>query len=95
MGSSVSPSRVLLHTLDEKGAPLRPLTWKDTLNIPMKATSRFLVTFDEHHGTWMFHCHILDHAEGGFMGMLQVGNAASEHSIPEPTAKARLIADLL
>jgi FtsP/CotA-like multicopper oxidase with cupredoxin domain len=31
-----------------------------------------LVTFDERPGTWMFHCHILDHAEAGMMGMLMV-----------------------
>ena len=23
---------------------------------------------------WMFHCHILDHADGGMMGMVHVGD---------------------
>ena len=54
--------------LDEKDEPIRPLSWKDTLNIPMKSHARFLVVFDERPGEWMFHCHILDHAEGGLMG---------------------------
>jgi FtsP/CotA-like multicopper oxidase with cupredoxin domain len=60
--------------VDDKGAPLRPMEWKDTLNVPMKSTLRFLVTFDERPGEWMFHCHILDHAEGGLMGTVKVGD---------------------
>ena len=59
--------------IDEKGQPLRPLAWKDTVNIPMKTTARLLVSFDERPGEWMFHCHILDHADGGLMGTVLVG----------------------
>jgi FtsP/CotA-like multicopper oxidase with cupredoxin domain len=59
--------------LDDKDQPIRPLAWKDTLNVPMKTTLRVLVHFDERPGEWMFHCHILDHAEGGLMGTVQVG----------------------
>ena len=59
--------------LDDKDQPVRPLAWKDTVNVPMKSTVRLLVTFDERPGTWMFHCHILDHADGGLMGTVHVG----------------------
>jgi len=59
--------------LDEKLAPIRPMAWKDTLNVPMEGTIRFLVVFDERPGMWMFHCHILDHADGGLMGHVRVG----------------------
>ena len=66
--------------VDEKGQPIRPMQWKDTLNVPMKTTARFLVTFDERPGQWMFHCHILDHAEGGLMGTVVVGDVPTgEH----------------
>jgi FtsP/CotA-like multicopper oxidase with cupredoxin domain len=66
--------------VDEKGEPLRPMAWKDTINIPMNTTARVLVTFDERPGTWMFHCHILDHAEIGLMGTVHVGPAPpAEH----------------
>jgi FtsP/CotA-like multicopper oxidase with cupredoxin domain len=61
------------QVIDEKGQPARPLAWKDTVNIPMKTTIRLLVTFDERPGEWMFHCHILDHADGGLMGTVLVG----------------------
>jgi FtsP/CotA-like multicopper oxidase with cupredoxin domain len=59
--------------LDEKLQPIRPMVWKDTVNVPMDATVRLLVVFDERPGMWMFHCHILDHADGGLMGHVQLG----------------------
>ena len=61
------------QVVDEKGQPVGPVAWKDTVNIPMKTTARFLVKFDERPGEWMFHCHILDHADGGLMGTVLVG----------------------
>jgi FtsP/CotA-like multicopper oxidase with cupredoxin domain len=63
--------------LDEKLHPLRPMAWKDTINVPIDATVRFLVVFDERPGMWMFHCHILDHADGGLMGHVHVHGARS------------------
>lgn len=71
--------------VDEKSQPIRPMQWKDTINIPMKTTARFLVTFDERPGQWMFHCHILDHAEGGLMGTVVVGDVPTvEHVHQKP-----------
>ncbi len=49
-----------------------PLEWKDTVNVPVDGTVRFAVRFDDRPGMWMFHCHILDHADAGMMGMLMV-----------------------
>jgi FtsP/CotA-like multicopper oxidase with cupredoxin domain len=54
--------------LDDTFQPIRPMAWKDTINVPIDGTVRFLVSFDERPGMWMFHCHILDHADGGMMG---------------------------
>ena len=64
------------QVIDEKGQPVRPLAWKDTVNVPMKTTARLLVAFDERPGEWMFHCHILDHADGGLMGTVLVGGGS-------------------
>ena len=63
----------------ELGPDGRPMTseWKDTLNIPMKETRRVIVRYDDRPGMWMFHCHILDHAELGMMGMLDLAGATS------------------
>jgi FtsP/CotA-like multicopper oxidase with cupredoxin domain len=33
---------------------------------------RLAVHFDERPGMWMFHCHILDHADAGMMRMLHL-----------------------
>ena len=74
------PHGPFFMVVNESGEPVRPLAWKDTINIPMESTARFLVTFDERPGTWMFHCHILDHADGGLMGTVQVGPGSAEHT---------------
>jgi FtsP/CotA-like multicopper oxidase with cupredoxin domain len=53
------------------GAPVER-QWKDTMNVPQKQTLRLAVRFDDHAGSFMFHCHILEHAELGMMGELLV-----------------------
>jgi FtsP/CotA-like multicopper oxidase with cupredoxin domain len=35
------------QVLDEHGQPVRPLAWKDTVNVPFKSTVRIVVRFDE------------------------------------------------
>lgn len=56
------------QVLDDKRVP----EWKDTVNVPVKSKVRIAINFDERPGVWMYHCHILDHAEVGMMGHLQV-----------------------
>ncbi len=69
------------YVLDDNGEPVRPLARKDTVNVPMKSTVRLLVHFDERPGEWMIHCHILDHADGGLMGTVLVGDGkATPHT---------------
>lgn len=46
--------------------------WRDTVDVPMKSELVIAVVFDERPGMWMYHCHILDHAEVGMMGHLHV-----------------------
>ena len=75
------------HVLDEKGEPVRPLALKDTVNVPMKSTVRLLVHFNERPGEWMIHCHILDHAEGGLMGTVVVGDGTSKGHTHVPERK--------
>ena len=60
------------QVLDEDGVPVTQREWKDTRNIPAKKTVRIAIRFDDRVGMWMFHCHILDHADLGMMGMLHV-----------------------
>jgi FtsP/CotA-like multicopper oxidase with cupredoxin domain len=64
--------------VDEKGVPLSPRAWKDTIHVAVDATKRFLVKLDRR-GSWMFHCHILDHAEAGLMSTVDVGDIGTPH----------------
>jgi len=56
------------QVLDEERIP----EWKDSVDIPVHTELKLAVNFDERPGTWMYHCHILDHAEVGMMGTLRV-----------------------
>jgi FtsP/CotA-like multicopper oxidase with cupredoxin domain len=47
--------------------------WRDTINVPASSTLRLRVDFaprDGAVGSWMYHCHIVGHQEGGMMGEL-------------------------
>jgi FtsP/CotA-like multicopper oxidase with cupredoxin domain len=63
----------------------RVLEWKDTVNVPTKSEVTLAVRFDDRPGAWMYHCHILDHAEAGMMGTLVVRDpAAPATELPPP-----------
>jgi FtsP/CotA-like multicopper oxidase with cupredoxin domain len=61
------------QALDERDRPIHPLAWKDTIDVPFEKTARLAVRFEDRPGMWMYHCHILDHADGGLMGMIELG----------------------
>jgi FtsP/CotA-like multicopper oxidase with cupredoxin domain len=60
------------QVLDVNGVAPAVREWRDTVNVPVDGTVRFAVLFDERPGMWMFHCHILDHADAGMMGMVHL-----------------------
>jgi len=47
------------------------LGWKDTFIVPA-GESLTVVSDLGNPGDWMYHCHILEHEEGGMMGTFQV-----------------------
>ena len=61
------------QVLDANGTPttLDSMGNKDTIIIPAKGGLKLLSRFDEP-GHWMYHCHILEHAELGMMGEVHV-----------------------
>ncbi len=81
------------QVVDEAGRPIAPLAWKDTLDVPLNETRRFLVKFDDREGEWMYHCHILDHADAGLMGRVRLGNPPpspfGSHQEHTPTGSGR------
>ena len=61
------------QVLATNGVALPPeaLVNKDTITIPAKQSLKLVARFDEP-GSWMYHCHILEHGEHGMMGELRV-----------------------
>jgi FtsP/CotA-like multicopper oxidase with cupredoxin domain len=58
--------------LSSSGKPESSREWMDTLNLKAESESTIAVYYDDRPGMWMFHCHILDHADLGMMGMLHL-----------------------
>ena len=58
--------------LDDSGNLVHPIELKDTIDVPPLAKLKLAVHYDDRPGMWMFHCHILDHADAGMMGMFHV-----------------------
>ncbi len=46
--------------------------WKDTVNVPAGGQVRFRVPIGGIDGRTVYHCHILDHEDGGMMGVIEV-----------------------
>lgn len=67
------------QVLDVNGVAPTLHEWKDTVNVPVDGTVRLAVHFDERPGMWMFHCHILDHADAGMMGMVHLHEPTHDH----------------
>lgn len=68
------------QALDEHGVPIAE--WRDTIDVPaVDGVASFAVHYDERPGMWMFHCHILDHADAGMMGMIEVVDETGESHV--------------
>jgi FtsP/CotA-like multicopper oxidase with cupredoxin domain len=57
---------------DGTSPPFR--AWKDTVNIPAKGRVRIAWQPDNRPGSWMYHCHILEHHAAGMMADFDVVN---------------------
>lgn len=60
------------QVLRPDGSPDLPIAWKDTVQVPVKGRVKLVVRYDDRPGMWMFHCHVLDHADAGMMGMIDL-----------------------
>ena len=47
-------------------------SWEDVVNLPPKSTVRIAWIPEDRPGSWMYHCHILEHHEAGMMGHFEV-----------------------
>jgi len=60
------------QVLEVNGEPPPALSWKDTINVPQKGRARIAWLPDDRPGSWMYHCHILEHHAAGMMAMFDV-----------------------
>jgi FtsP/CotA-like multicopper oxidase with cupredoxin domain len=47
-------------------------SWEDVVNVPPRATVRIAWLPDDRPGSWMYHCHILEHHASGMMAHFDV-----------------------
>lgn len=45
---------------------------KDTVLVPPNETVRIIASFEDYTGIYMYHCHLLEHEDGGMMGQFEV-----------------------
>lgn len=60
------------QVLAVNGEPPAWRSWEDVVNVPPRSTVRIAWLPDERHGSWMYHCHILEHHASGMMGHFDV-----------------------
>ena len=60
------------QVLDVNGQPPEFLSWEDTINVPAKGRVRIAWLPDDRPGSWMYHCHILEHHAAGMMAHFDV-----------------------
>ncbi len=59
------------RVITRNGAPTKYREWRDTVLIPPRERAEVAFVADNP-GDWMFHCHVLDHQEGGMMSVIRV-----------------------
>ena len=59
------------RVITRNGKSTKYREWRDTVLIPPREKAEVAFVADNP-GDWMFHCHILDHQEGGMMSVIRV-----------------------
>jgi FtsP/CotA-like multicopper oxidase with cupredoxin domain len=60
------------QVLSINGKPPAFRSWEDVVNLPPRSTVRIAWMPEDRPGSWMYHCHILEHHEAGMMGHFEV-----------------------
>ena len=60
------------QVLAVNGEPPEWRSWEDVVNVPPRATVRIAWLPDDRTGSWMYHCHILEHHASGMMAHFDV-----------------------
>lgn len=60
------------QVLEENGKAPEYKAWKDTINLKPKSKIKIAWMPDNRTGSWMYHCHILEHHEAGMMAHFDI-----------------------
>jgi FtsP/CotA-like multicopper oxidase with cupredoxin domain len=60
------------QVVEVNGTPPEYLSWEDTINVPANGRVRIAWLPDDRPGSWMYHCHILEHHAAGMMAHFEV-----------------------
>jgi len=60
------------QVLSVDGAGRESVSWEDVVNLPPRSTTRIAWMPDDRPGSWMYHCHILEHHAAGMMAHFDV-----------------------
>jgi FtsP/CotA-like multicopper oxidase with cupredoxin domain len=60
------------QVIEKNGKPVEYMAWKDTVNLTPKTKIKIAWMPDNRPGTWMYHCHILEHHAAGMMAQFDV-----------------------
>ncbi len=60
------------QVLEVNGEPPPFPSWEDTVNVPARGRVRIAWMPDDRPGSWMYHCHILEHHAAGMMAHFDV-----------------------
>jgi FtsP/CotA-like multicopper oxidase with cupredoxin domain len=72
------------QVIDINGKAPEYMAWRDTVNLPPASKIKIAWMPDNRPGTWMYHCHILEHHAAGMMASFEVidGNKPNEGTVP-------------
>ncbi|MBV6438769.1 MAG: hypothetical protein EPGJADBJ_00395 [Saprospiraceae bacterium] len=75
------------QVIEENGKAPAYRAWKDTINLTPRSKMKIAWMPDNRPGTWMYHCHILEHHAAGMMAHFEVvdGNKPNEETTPVQT----------
>jgi FtsP/CotA-like multicopper oxidase with cupredoxin domain len=71
------------QVIENNGKPTEYMAWKDTVNLKPRSKIKIAWMPDNRPGTWMYHCHILEHHAAGMMATFNVidGNKPTDGMI--------------
>ncbi|HRH50383.1 MAG TPA: multicopper oxidase family protein [Panacibacter sp.] len=73
------------QVLEENGKAPEYKAWKDTYNLKPRTTIKIAWMPDNRPGTWMYHCHIIEHHAAGMMANFDVIDGSKPYEEKPPT----------